>query len=121
MKGIYLRYLRPGHVQSVGGGTVFLIFHHSLSGGWVAESPLEHRTLTFANYVTLWMLVGFFDLTATGGAILKCVLVAAGPRDYLSRPSEKSVDMMLGGGEHFWSSPTLTMPHTFDQICVSFY
>ncbi len=44
--GIYLRYLRPGRIGEVSViGLVFLIFA-IISGGWVAESPTGHRTLT---------------------------------------------------------------------------
>lgn len=43
---IYLRYLRPGRIGEVSViGLVFLIFA-IISGGWVAESPTWHRTLT---------------------------------------------------------------------------
>ncbi|STF87834.1 carbon starvation protein A [Escherichia coli] len=45
--GIYLRYLRPGRIGEVSViGLVFLIFA-IISGGWVAESPTGHRTLTY--------------------------------------------------------------------------
>lgn len=77
--GIYLRYLRPGRVGEVSLIGLALLLFAIVSGGWVAQSPVQASWFDFSGVQLTWMLVGYGFVSS----VLPVWLLLA-PRDYLS-------------------------------------
>ncbi|MNZ36914.1 Inner membrane protein YjiY [compost metagenome] len=77
--GIYMRYIRPGHIGEISLIGVVLLLLSIWLGGQVAADPVWGPAFTFTGVQITWMLVGYGFVAA----VLPVWLVLA-PRDYLS-------------------------------------
>ncbi|OLS64697.1 carbon starvation CstA family protein [Pseudomonas putida] len=77
--GIYMRYIRPGHIGEISIIGVVLLLLSIWLGGQVAADPVWGPAFTFTGVQITWMLVGYGFVAA----VLPVWLVLA-PRDYLS-------------------------------------
>ncbi|MDR0281180.1 MAG: carbon starvation protein A [Paucimonas sp.] len=77
--GIYMRYIRPGHIGEISVIGVVLLLLSIWRGGQVAADPVWGPAFTFTGVQITWMLVGYGFVAA----VLPVWLVLA-PRDYLS-------------------------------------
>ncbi|WP_313297656.1 carbon starvation CstA family protein [Pseudomonas sp.] len=77
--GIYMRYIRPGHIGEISLIGVVLLLASIWLGGQIAADPVWGPAFTFTGVQITWMLVGYGFVAA----VLPVWLVLA-PRDYLS-------------------------------------
>ena len=77
--GIYMRYIRPGHIGEISVIGVVLLLLSIWLGGQIAADPVWGPAFTFTGVQITWMLVGYGFVAA----VLPVWLVLA-PRDYLS-------------------------------------
>lgn len=77
--GIYMRYIRPGHIGEISIIGVVLLLASIWLGGQIAADPVWGPAFTFTGVQITWMLVGYGFVAA----VLPVWLVLA-PRDYLS-------------------------------------
>lgn len=77
--GIYMRYIRPGHIGEISVIGVVLLLASIWLGGQIAADPTWGPAFTFTGVQITWMLVGYGFVAA----VLPVWLVLA-PRDYLS-------------------------------------
>ncbi|MEE1922565.1 carbon starvation CstA family protein [Pseudomonas sp. 148P] len=77
--GIYMRYIRPGHIGEISVIGVVLLLLSIWLGGQIAADPVWGPAFTFSGVQITWMLVGYGFVAA----VLPVWLVLA-PRDYLS-------------------------------------
>ena len=77
--GIYMRYIRPGHIGEISLIGVVLLLGSIWLGGVVAADPFWGPVFTFTGIQITWMLVGYGFVAA----VLPVWLILA-PRDYLS-------------------------------------
>ncbi len=77
--GIYMRYLRPGHIGEISLIGVALLLGSIWLGGAISQDPYWAEVFTFTGEQITWMLVGYGFVAA----VLPVWLILA-PRDYLS-------------------------------------
>ena len=77
--GIYMRFIRPGHIGEISVIGVVLLLLSIWLGGQIAADPVWGPAFTFTGVQITWMLVGYGFVAA----VLPVWLVLA-PRDYLS-------------------------------------
>ncbi|HEV2232341.1 MAG TPA: carbon starvation CstA family protein [Terriglobia bacterium] len=77
--GVYLRFLRPGHVMEASLVGFALVMAAVMGGRYVAESPLLAPYFTYSGPALAWMII-IYGFTAS---VLPVWLLLA-PRDYLS-------------------------------------
>ncbi len=77
--GIYMRFIRPGHIGEISLIGVVLLLASIWLGGQIAADPVWGPAFTFTGVQITWMLVGYGFVAA----VLPVWLVLA-PRDYLS-------------------------------------
>ena len=93
LMGVYLRWIRPGHVLEATAGGLVLLFLSLYAGKWVSESAVWAPVFTLSG-VTLSlsiMVYGFF------ASVLPVWMLLA-PRDYLSAFVKIGVVLALGVG-----------------------
>src|SRR5690606_6063975 len=77
--GIYMRYLRPGHIGEISLIGVALLLGSTWLGVAISQDPYWAEVFTFTGEQITWMLVGYGFVAA----VLPVWLILA-PRDYLS-------------------------------------
>ena len=77
--GVYLRFLRPGHVMEASLVGFVLVMAAVMGGRYVAESPLLAPYFTYSGPALAWMII----IYGFAASVLPVWLLLA-PRDYLS-------------------------------------
>jgi carbon starvation protein len=77
--GVYLRFLRPGHVMEASLVGFVLVMAAVIGGRYVAESPLLASYFTYSGPALAWMII----IYGFAASVLPVWLLLA-PRDYLS-------------------------------------
>lgn len=79
LMGLYMRFVRPGHIGEVSVGGFVLLMLAIVLGGTVARSPVMGPWFTFSGTQLTWILIVYGFIAA----VLPVWLLLA-PRDYLS-------------------------------------
>ncbi|GAB5346356.1 carbon starvation CstA family protein [Pseudomonas fluorescens] len=77
--GVYMRYIRPGHIGEISVVGVLLLLGSIWLGGQIAADPVWAKAFSFTGIQITWMLVCYGFVAA----VLPVWLILA-PRDYLS-------------------------------------
>jgi len=77
--GLYMRYIRPGHIAEISVMGLVLLILSIIAGGYVAQSPTLAPLFTFNGVQLTWMLIVYGFVAS---ALPVWLLLA--PRDYLS-------------------------------------
>ncbi|MEN3069156.1 carbon starvation CstA family protein [Uliginosibacterium sediminicola] len=104
LMGIYMRFIRPGHIGEISIVGFVLLMGAILLGGQVAASPTWAPYFTFDGKQLTWMLIGYGFVAS----VLPVWLLLA-PRDYLSTFLKIGTILGLAVGI-FIVSPQLQMP-----------
>ena len=102
--GVYMRYIRPGHIGEVSVVGLVLLLAAIWFGGVIAADPVWGPRLTFTGEQITWMLIGYGFVAS----VLPVWLLLA-PRDYLSTFLKIGTIIALAIGILF-IAPELKMP-----------
>ncbi|WP_286788366.1 MULTISPECIES: carbon starvation CstA family protein [unclassified Pseudomonas] len=102
--GVYMRYIRPGHIGEISVVGLVLLLAAIWFGGVIAADPIWGPRLTFTGEQITWMLIGYGFVAS----VLPVWLLLA-PRDYLSTFLKIGTIIALAIGILF-IAPELKMP-----------
>lgn len=102
--GVYMRYIRPGHIGEISVVGLVLLLAAIWFGGVIAADPVWGPRLTFTGEQITWMLIGYGFVAS----VLPVWLLLA-PRDYLSTFLKIGTIIALAIGILF-IAPELKMP-----------